>query len=175
MSDDATLLQLTVRLDALESQAAIRAVMTRYMHLCDALGATTPMQELGELFTVDAVWQGTGSRYGGAFGEHRGREAIVAMLEAYRTPPHFKLNAHFLTSETIIVDADTARANWMMLQTSTYASGTSDLRSARLTVDFTRAEGRWRIRCFATSNLFSRPINYWDDPAPVPVPIGAHK
>ncbi|HEY3655234.1 MAG TPA: nuclear transport factor 2 family protein [Steroidobacteraceae bacterium] len=175
MSDDIAFLRLCARLDTLESQVAIRAIMTQYMHLCDSLDATTPMQEIGELFTVDAVWSGTGARYGAAFGEHRGRESILAMLEAYRTPPHFQLNAHFLTSETIIVDTDTARAGWMMLQTSTYTSGASDLRSARLTVDFKRADGRWRISRFVTANLFSRPVDYWDDPAPTPVPTGAHK
>jgi SnoaL-like domain len=166
---------MRARLDALESETAIRAVMMKYMHLCDSLGATTPMQELGELFTVDAVWQGIGTRYGAAFGEYRGREAILAMLEAYRTPPHFKLNAHFLTSETIVVDANSARGMWMMLQTSTYTSGASDLRSARLIVDFTRADGRWRINRFLTGNIFSRPIEHWDDPTPVPVPTGAHQ
>jgi hypothetical protein len=58
----------------------------------------------------------------------------------------------------------------MMLQTSTYRSGASDLRSARLTVGFEREGTSWRIKCFETENLFSRPVDRWDDPTPVPVP-----
>jgi hypothetical protein len=172
MNEDTAIARLTARLDRVEAHAAIRTLMADYMRLCDRLDATTPMQELGDLFTVDAVWQGTGARHGAAFGTHRGRAAIVAMLDAYRTPPHFAFNAHFLTSETILVDGDTARGQWMMLQTATYSTGSSDLRGARLTVDFARGD-RWQISRFETANLFSRPVDRWDDPAPMPMPPGA--
>lgn len=165
--------EMAARLARLEAESAIRRVMMRYTALCDRLDADTPMDELGELFARDAVWAGKGQRYGSAFGGHEGRAAIVAMLNGYRGPvPHFAMNAHFLTSETIDVsdDARSASGTWMMLQTSTYAAGPSDLRSARLEVDFIVEEGRWRIARFETENLFSRPIDRWDDPAPVPVP-----
>lgn len=159
------------RLDRLESESAIRAVMADYMRLCDRLDATTPMRELGELFAPDAVWTGLGARYGASFGVHRGREAILAMLDAYRGPvPHFTLNTHFLTSENIAVEGEGATGGWVMLQISTYSGGASDLRGARLSVDFARQSGVWRIQRFATENLFSRAVDRWDDPAPVPVP-----
>lgn len=167
------LAQLAARLALLEAEREVRRTMMRYMDLCDRLDETTPMDELAALFALDAVWVGTGRRYGQTFGEHRGRAAIAAMLGSYRgPPPHFAMNAHFLSSETIAVAADCRAATgaWMMLQTSTYADGRSDLRSARLSVDFTFEEGRWRIARFATENLFSRPVDRWDDPAPVPVP-----
>jgi hypothetical protein len=181
----ATLTALTARIEQLEAQVTLRALMTDYMRLCDRLDARTPMRELGELFTADAVWTGKGSRYGAAFGSHHGRDAILAMLGAYREPPHFAFNAHYLTSEKIQVAADTARGEWLMLQTSTYSTGASDLRSARLTVDFLRrapalarsadaavghVASQWQIRRFETENLFSRPIDRWDDPTPVLVP-----
>jgi hypothetical protein len=92
------------------------------------------------------------------------------MFDAYRTPPHFAFNAHFLTSETITVAGNLAQGRWMMLQTSTYSSGSSDLRSAKLTVDFARAHAEWQISRFETENLFSRTIDRWDDPSPVPIP-----
>jgi len=162
---------LAARLARLEAEREIRAVMMRYMELCDRLDADTPMDQLGALFTVDATWAGKGARYGAAFGGHHGRAAIVAMLDRYRGPvPHFAMNAHFLGSETIEVDGEQAVGRWMMLQTSTYADGRSDLRSARLEVGFALAEGRWRIARFETENLFSRPVDHWDDPAEVPVP-----
>jgi hypothetical protein len=165
--------ELSARLDELEAQVAIRAVMADYMRLCDQLDASTPMHELGDLFTDDAVWSGRGARYGAVYGSHRGRLAIIAMLDRYRRPPHFAFNAHFLTSEKIVVAGHGAHGQWMMLQTSTYRNGSSDLRSAKLTVEFAREETRWRIRCFETENLFSRPVDRWDDPAPVPVPASS--
>lgn len=166
MSDAA----LLARLDRLEAEGAIRRIMAEYMRLCDRLDATTPMDTLGALFAADAVWEGRGARYGTAFGRHEGRAAIVAMLGRYRDPPHFAFNAHYLTSETIAVTGGTASGRWMMLQASTYADGTSDLRSADLDILFAHEDETWRIARFATTNLFSRPVSRWDDPAPVPVP-----
>jgi len=162
---------LLARLDRLEAENAIRRVMADYMRLCDRLDADTPMDALGALFCRDALWEGRGSRYASAFGRHEGRAAIVAMLGRYRgPPPHFAFNAHYLASETIVVEGDRAVGRWMMLQASTYAAGTSDLRSAELEIDFALEDGRWRIAHFRTTNLFSRPVDRWDDPAPVPVP-----
>jgi ketosteroid isomerase-like protein len=163
---------LFARLDRLEAESAIRAVVGRYFALCDCLDADTPMDELGGLFTEDAVWAGRGARYAASFGEKRGRAAIVAMIDSYRVPvAHFAMNAHFLSSETIRVEGEAATGGWMMLQTSTYADGTSDLRSARLSIGFALgSDGNWRISRFETENIFSRPVDRWDDPAPVPVP-----
>lgn len=167
MTDNA----IMARLAALEAEASIRRVMTRYMELCDHLDEQTPMDELGDLFTHDAVWAGKGARYAEAFGGHEGRAAIVAMLDGYRRPkPHFALNAHFLCSESIAVNGVQAQGSWMMLQTSTYASGASDLRSARLEVEFRFEDGMWRIARFTTENIFSRPVSSWISHAEIPVP-----
>lgn len=171
MTGERALPEIVARLEALEAESAVRRVVADYMRLCDSLGPDTPMDELGALFTVNAVWEGKGARYGAVFGRHEGRTAIVAMLDAYRGPePHFAMNAHFLASETIAVEGETAKGSWTMLQTSTYASGASDLRAARLEVSFAREDGRWRIAHFQTGALFSRPVDHWDSAAPVPVP-----
>lgn len=171
MSDGAALItELRARVEQLEAHAAIRRVMAEYMQLCDHLDASTPMDQLGNLFTADAAWSGKGARYDAAFGRHQGRSAILAMFDTYRSPPHFAFNAHFLTSETIDVTGGTAQGQWMMLQTSTYASGASDLRSARLAVTFAHDDNRWRISRFETENLASRAVDRWHDAAPVPVP-----
>jgi uncharacterized protein (TIGR02246 family) len=162
---------LIVRLERLEAESAVRAVVARYFTMCDRLDADTPMAEMANLFAEDAVWAGRGARYAAVFGERRGRAAIVALIDSHRIPPHFAMNAHFLSSETIRVDGDTATGAWMMLQTSTYSDGRSDLRSARLSVGFARGvDGLWRIARFETENIFSRPVDRWDDPAPVAVP-----
>ncbi len=151
----------------------IRAVLAEYMHLCDRLDETVSMQALGALFTRDALWEGRGSRNGSAFGRHQGRAAIVAFLDAYRDPPHFLLNVHYLTSETIEVDTDGlgAAGSWVMLQLSTVRSGVSTLVGARLQLRFAIEDGRWRIALFQTTNLFSRAVaTPWEQSLAIPVP-----
>jgi SnoaL-like protein len=165
MSEKIVIAGLHTRLERLETESAIRNIMARYMNLCDRLDESAPMDELAALFARDAVWTGKGRRYQAAFGEHRGRAAIAEMLGAYRgPPPHFALNAHFLTSESINATSVPAVGTWLMLQASTY-DGTSDLRCARLNVQFAFEDARWRISRFETENIFARPMNRWNDQA----------
>lgn len=154
-----------------EIQDSARACMNRYMVLCDALDAHTPLDELAGLFTQDAVWEGKGAKYAQSFGGYRGREAIAAMFAAYMKPPaHFALNVHFLTSELIEVRDDAVFGSWVMLQTSTFAGGASHLNAARLSVRFAEEGGQWRMAHFQTENLFSRPVQAWNSDAELPVP-----
>ena len=162
---------LQARLQRFESQQAIRVCINRYMELCDQLDASTPLDELANLFTQDAVWEGKGAKYAASFGGYRGREAIRAMFATYMKPPaHFALNVHFLTSEVIEAEADQGLGRWVMLQTSTFADGASHLNAARLTVRFALEEGQWRMAHFQTENLFSRPVSEWNSEAVLPVP-----
>ncbi|WP_249673603.1 nuclear transport factor 2 family protein [Pseudomonas abieticivorans] len=172
MSDRLHLLEQ--RLALLESEQAIRACMNRYMLLCDELGAGSPLDELAGLFTEHATWQGKGARYAKSFGGYQGREAIRAMFAGYMVEPaHFALNVHFLTSELIQVRGEAASGSWVMLQTSTFASGASHLNGARLSVQFARQAGQWRMAHFQTENLFSRPVTAWNSDAHLPVPGAA--
>lgn len=165
------LLSLLQRLEAFEHQQAIRCCINRYMTLCDQLNAATPLDELSELFTRDARWEGKGARYAGSFGGYQGREEIRAMFATYmKTPAHFALNVHFLTSEVITVEHESGVGHWVMLQTSTFADGASHLNAARLKVDFIFEEGAWRMAHFQTENLFSRPVSLWNSEATLPVP-----
>ncbi|MFP6847748.1 MAG: nuclear transport factor 2 family protein [Pseudomonas sp.] len=171
MSNEALIANLEARLQRFEAEHAIRTCMNRYMVLCDALDASTPLAELAGLFTSDAVWEGKGAKYANSFGGYRGREAIGAMFATYmKTPAHFAINVHFLTSELIEVDTDGALGSWVMLQTSTFASGASHLNAARLTVRFAEEDGQWRMAHFQTENLFSRPVDAWNSEAALPVP-----
>jgi ketosteroid isomerase-like protein len=171
MSSSTTVAELAARLQRFEIEHAVRTCMNRYMVLCDALDAATPLQELAALFTRDAVWEGKGARYAKSFGGYKGREAIQQMFAGYMVAPaHFALNVHFLTSELIQVGDDCALGSWVMLQTSTFASGASHLNAARLTVRFAEEEGQWRMAHFQTENLFGRPVNSWNSDAPLPVP-----
>lgn len=165
------LAELQARLTRFESEHAIRACMNRYMVLCDALDASTPLDELANLFTREALWEGKGAKYANSFGGYRGREAIRAMFATYmKTPAHFALNVHFLSSELIEVGEQGASGRWVMLQASTFASGASHLNAARLSVRFAEEEGAWRMAHFQTENLFSRPVDAWNSDADLPVP-----
>lgn len=165
---------ILARIDRLEAESAIRQIVARYFQICDMLGADTPFDELGDLFTPNAVWEGKG-RYAQAFGALTGRAAIVDMIRGYCVPaPYFEMTAHFCTSEHIAVDGDQASGSWMMLQTTTYHDDRADLRSARLDIRFVRDRRVWRIRRFTTENIFSRRVAHWNDAAPIPVPIDSH-
>jgi hypothetical protein len=149
---------LTGRLARLEAEQTVRRVMTRYMRLCDQPDSGFPIAELGALFTQDAVWEGGGSTYGAAFGQHQGRAAIMGFIESFRHPKsHFTMNTHFLTSEDIEVTDDTAEGRWIMLQLSTFADGHSSVLGARISARFSVEESQWRIAYFRTENLFNAP------------------
>jgi len=172
MPNSETLLLMQARLARLEAEQAIRACMNRYMFLCDQLGVDSPLDELSDLFAVDAIWEGVGKKYAGTFGRLSGKPAIREMFAKYMVEPaHFALNVHFLASELIQVDSQTtASGSWVMLQTSTFSSGGSHLNAARLTVDFRCLDGAWCMTHFRTENLFSRPVDEWNATAVLPVP-----
>ena len=176
---------LVERLTQLEDREAIRLCIAEYMQLCDTLNTETPLDRLVGLFTPDAIWEGVGERYRKGLGVYQGRGAIYKMFNAYITgKTHFIMNAHFLTSEKIIfVDANHAKGEWLMLQASTFQGGSSHLNSARLVIEFTKTASveecggdeesslfGWQISHFTTCNIFSRPIDYWDHEADLPVP-----
>jgi len=162
--------ELLPRLNALESEGAIRRLVARYFRICDNLGPDTSLEDLGELFTADAKWEGKG-RYKKAFGGYEGRDAIVAMIGSYCVPiPHFKMTSHFFSAEDIRVDDDIATGAWMMLQCSTYADDTSDLRSACLNLDFRNDDQIWRISNFRSTNIFARRVDGWTDSEDIPIP-----
>lgn len=156
----ATLAALTDRLAALEAEAAVRRTMARYMALCDVPSGALHGETLAGLFATDAIWEGIGPQYAHQFGRLTGHADILAMLMRYLPPsPHFSVNVHFLTSETIEVHGATARGRWIMLQASDYVDAQAELISARLEVDFApAANGRdWLITYFRTERLFDAP------------------
>lgn len=164
--------QILERLNRLEAESAIRRLVAGYFRICDDLGPKTPFDELGELFTDDAVWEGRG-RYAKAFGRYEGRAAIVAMIRSYCLPePHFAMTGHFFSAEDIVVGGQAATGQWMMLQTSDYIHGKSDFRAAHLTMRFAQSGAAWRIAHFLTQNIFSRQVEHWNDEASIPVPTG---
>ena len=151
---------LLQRLATLEGESAVRRLMACYMDLCDVPRAVTEVSELARLFTVDAIWEGVGSVTAQTFGQHQGREAVAAFVGGYLPPSeHFRLNLHYLTSESIVVDGITAHGRWIMQQISTYADGRSELFGTRLNIDFRCVDGVWLIAHFRTQRLFNTELS----------------
>jgi len=147
---------LLQRLATLEGESQVRRLMARYMDLCDVPRAPTYVRELAELFCVDAIWEGIGTQTAQTFGQHHGRDAVAAFVGGYLPPSkHFRLNLHYLTSESIVVDGSKAQGQWIMQQISTYADGHSELFGTRLNIDFRCVDGVWLIAHFRTQRLFN--------------------
>lgn len=147
---------LLQRLATLEGESQVRRLMARYMDLCDVPRAPTHVRDLAALFCVNAIWEGVGSQTAQTFGQHQGREAIATFVGGYLPPSeYFRLNLHYLTSESIVVDGSTALGQWIMQQISTCADGRSELFGTRLNIDFRCVEGVWLIAHFRTQRLFN--------------------
>jgi ketosteroid isomerase-like protein len=173
MTQPLSLADITARLDRLEQRDAVRAVVDEYFERCDLLGPNSDIVALGALFTQDAVWRGAGSRYAKSFGEHRGRAAIIAFLSRYASPRFFESNVHLLTSERLVVNAETATGTWQMLQMPSFVDGSAWLLVAKIEVQLTYADGGWRISAFTTRNLISKNIEGgWQASSILPVPSG---
>jgi len=164
--------ELLIRLETLEREGAVRACMNRYMQLCDVLGVGFALDTLTNLFTEDAIWEGKGTRYAETFGRYEGRSVIASMFAKYTLEPaHFSLNIHLLGNEMIVVDGESAKGSWVLMQPSEFSSGKSQLSCARITADFVFIKGECLIKHFQTENIFSRPMNApWNQSAELPVP-----
>ena len=163
---DPTLAALQRRLDVLEAKDAMRSTLMRYMDLCDVPGPLRSTDELAELFTPRAVWEGVGPEYEDKFGKVTGRRRIAEMVAGHLPPAvHFERNTHLVGSEQLEVSGAAGRGRWIMQQLSCYDAslGTPpELLCARLTIDFviTRdAESCTAlIRHFRTRRMFAAPL-----------------
>lgn len=136
-----------------------RQLLARYMELCDVPAHDFSLDELGGLFTDDAVWEGIGEAYTGKFGRVEGRTAIVEMLTRYLPPStHFLANAHILGEAITRVDSGAVNLRCLMQQLSQYEDGRSEILAARLQVACRQDEGRMRIAHFTTERVFGSPL-----------------
>ena len=136
------------RLDALESEGAIRRLMSEYQEARDF--GTGNGASIANLFTADGIWEGVG-QVAKALGSHQGREAIERRFSAT-----FPFSVHFLTNESIIVDGDTAGGTWRYLQTTVY-KGQAVWIAGRYRNDFVRVQGQWKFRHVRIDGIFVTP------------------
>ena len=130
------------------------------MDLCDVPREPFHWDEMAELFTPDAIWEGIGSEYTGKFGRLEGRDSILSMLAQYLPPSlHFTRNVHLLGSAQITTRGTTGAGRWVMQQLSQYESGRTEVIGARLTVDFHISDGRALISHFRTEKGISTDLS----------------
>lgn len=134
----------TELLSELESRSAVRRVMASYIDACDV---EKDPELIADHFTDDGIWQGVGK--GEEFGRNEGRGAIVEMFTV--NPARQPWTVHYLTSERIDVDGDTARGRWQCLESSVIRHGRQGVwMGVTYDNDFVRTEQGWRlshIRC----------------------------
>ncbi len=124
VSTEERLRALEARVQACEDAEAIRNLKARYAELVDrryTRGKPRPAEalrpiaeEIGALFTEDAVWDG-----GKALGVAEGRAALVERM----ADPTLLFSWHFFLKPRIEVDGDTARARWDILSPCTTRDG----------------------------------------------------
>lgn len=93
------------RLKRLEDLEQLRTLKHRYAALCDA---DYNADELAELFTEDAVWDG------GVMGRHAGREAIRTFFAC--APELMPFAIHHVSNALLDIDGDRASGRWYLWQ-----------------------------------------------------------
>ncbi|MDD3446726.1 MAG: nuclear transport factor 2 family protein [Zavarzinia sp.] len=124
------------RLDALESQDAVRRLMADYMQACDDHRG----RGVADLFWDDGVWQGMSHPVEIA----EGRDAIADMFEA--APKRLDFTVHYLTNEAIEVAGDTAVGRWKLLEPCVLEGTHAIWMAGRYQNDFERRNGIWRFK-----------------------------
>jgi SnoaL-like domain len=148
---------IEARLAHLEAEADIRRLAARYMRLCDEPEPNETGADFAALFTEDAIWEGLGAKAGQEFKRVEGRSTLLDWFATLRVPGQYlhRFNIHFLTSESICIDTDclAAEGRWTMFQTTLLASGSAELRMARIVIRFRVEQDLWRIAHFTTRSL----------------------
>ena len=145
--------KILTRLDRLESEKQVAAVMHQYMRYCDDIGEQFLLKPLLDLFTEDAIWEGVGPLYRKKMGRHEGKDAISDMFAKYTQPPsHFQFNLHILSNQYIEIEGDSGKGEWLLLQPSDFSDGRAHLTGARITSSFVRQNNAWKIMHFQTLN-----------------------
>jgi SnoaL-like domain len=136
------------RLDALESEGAIRRLMAEYLEARDS--GTESGTYIARLFTYNGVWEGVG-RLAEELGSHQGCDGIE---RRFSLPLPFSV--HFLTNESITIDGNTAVGTWRYLQSTVYKEQAVWI-AGRYHNDFVRVEGQWKFLHVRIDAMFITP------------------
>lgn len=153
------------RLDRLESEREIRALVHRYAELCDA--AYDP-DGLAALFTDDATWSSRSKDGSVDFGRYEGREAIRGFF-AQASESLGPMTLHYVLSPRIEIgpDADTASGHCYLLgildrRPATSPAGSADrervLLGGTYAHRYRRVGNRWLISALACDLTLEAPF-----------------
>jgi SnoaL-like domain len=161
------------RLDRLESEREIHALVHRYAELCDA--AYDP-DGLAALFTEDAKWSSRTRDGSVDFGQYEGREAIRAFF-AGASKDLGPMTLHYLLEPRIELADDGVSATGVcyllaVLDQRPASSAPGSAERERVLLGgvyahrFRRVDGRWLISGSACDLSFEEPLRNAQSPTP---------
>jgi hypothetical protein len=141
---------LSVRVDALESEGAIRRLMAAYADAVDrgADGAT-----IARFFTPEGIFEGLG-QLAAVLGRHDGHHAIARRFDANRA--HLTFSTHFFANESIEIDGDHATGSWIYLQPAVH-DGQAVWVAGRWHNTFARVDREWKLARNSCEAIFIAP------------------
>jgi uncharacterized protein (TIGR02246 family) len=144
------------RIELLEDERAIQALVHRYATLCDRRYAPDP---LAELFTEDAVWSSASPDGSLDFGTRHGREAIREFFREV-TAQIAQPTLHMMSAPEIDVapDRESATGRWYAMVLLTMEEGGVQLLGATYAHDYRRVGGVWRFSRVAATLDFHLPV-----------------
>jgi hypothetical protein len=157
---------LQERLDRVESEREIQALVYRYAELCDA--AYDP-DGLAELFTLDATWSSRSKDGSVDFGHHQGREAIRAFFAGVSADLG-PMTLHYLLSPRVEIgpDRDSAAGHCYLYaildrRPAGVEAGSAEreriILAGTYAHRFRRVDGRWLISASACDVSLEAPFN----------------
>ena len=153
--------ELERRIELLEDERAIQALVHRYATLCDQRYAPDP---LAELFTEDAVWSSASPDGSLDFGTRHGREAIRELFRDV-TARIAQPTMHMMSAPEIDVapDRESATGRWYAIVLLTMEEGPEQqagvlMLGATYAHDYRRVGGVWRFSRVAATLDFHLPV-----------------
>lgn len=161
------------RLERLESEREIRALVHRYAELCDA---AYDADGLADLFTGDAVWSSRTRDGSVDFGRYEGREAIRKFFAGASTDLG-PMTLHYLLAPRVELAEDGASATGVCYllaileqRPPSSAPGSADRERVLLggvySHRFRRVDGRWLISGSACDLSLEQPLRSAPSPTP---------
>jgi ketosteroid isomerase-like protein len=149
------------RIELLEDERAIQALVRRYATLCDQRYAPDP---LAELFTEDAVWSSASPDGSLDFGTRHGREAIRGFFQEV-TARIAQPTLHMVSAPEIDVapDRQSATGRWYTVVLLTMEEGPGQAAEVLMlggtyAHDYRRVGGAWRFSRVAATLHFHLPV-----------------
>jgi ketosteroid isomerase-like protein len=154
---------LAQKIRLLEDIEAIKQLKALYCKYCDGgwAGPTHDYDKIAELFTEDAVTDGTAGRT-------EGRENIRRLYQSYQATP---FAFHRVTNPIIAVAGDRATGEWHVLVALRRPDGQAVWVAGIYDEEYVRTADGWRIKTLKFTSAFITPYEQgWGRERELPVP-----